>query len=104
MKRIYHLLLILFLIILSCDEKQPIAEDKFIMIYSNLISAPDSIAVDSLKFVEYKQKVFSEYGYSEKDYEKTVRFYNQYPEKWEEFFRKVIKHIESANDSSQNGL
>lgn len=89
---------------LSCEEKSPVPEDKFIQIYANLISAPDSVSVDSLMFSEYKQKVFSAYGYSEKDYEKTVQFYNRTPEKWDEFFKKVIKYIETTDDSSKSAL
>lgn len=89
---------------LSCEEKSPIPEDKFIQIYANLVSAPDSVSVDSLMFSEYKQKVFSDFGYSEEDYEQTVQFYNRTPEKWDEFFKKVIKHIESIDDSSKRSL
>lgn len=92
------------ILFLSCEEKSPIAEDKFIQIYANLVSAPDSVSVDSLMFSEYKQKVFSDFGYSEKEYEQTVKFYNQTPEKWDEFFKKVIKYIETSNDSSKSAL
>lgn len=86
---------------IACEEKPPIAEDKFIQIYTNLVSVPDSISVDSLKFADYKQKVFLDFGCSEREYEQTVKFYNKNPEKWEEFFKKVIKHIESIDDSSK---
>ncbi|AFH48983.1 Hypothetical protein IALB_1273 [Ignavibacterium album JCM 16511] len=89
---------------IACKERPPITEDKFVQIYANLVSAPDSISVDSLMFADYKQKVFSNYGFSEKNYEQTVKFYNQTPEKWEEFFRKVIKYIESTNDSSKSEI
>lgn len=104
MKKFYYTLFLVLIISIACEEKPPIDEKKFVILYSNLISAPDSISVDNLKFKEYKQKVFSEFGFTQKQYEKTVEFYNKDPEKWEEFFRKVIKHIETTNDSVKTSL
>lgn len=92
------------MLLIACEEKPPITEEKFVQIYANLVSVPDSISVDSLMFAEYKKKVFSDFGYSEKEYEQTVKFYNQTPEKWEEFFKKVIKYIESTDDTSKSEL
>ncbi|MEP0860137.1 MAG: DUF4296 domain-containing protein [Ignavibacterium sp.] len=104
MKNFYHILLLALILFSACEEKPPISEDKFIRIYAELVSVPDSVSVDSLMFADYKQKVFSNYGFSEKDYEQTVKFYNQTPEKWEELFKKVIKYIESVNDSSKSEI
>lgn len=104
MKKFYYTFFLVLIIAIACDEKPPIDEENFVIIYSNLISVPDSISVDSLKFSEYKQKVISGFGFTQKQYEETIEFYNREPQKWEEFFRKVIKHIETTNDSVNTSL
>lgn len=89
---------------ISCGEKPPIEENKFVRVYAELISAPDSISVNSTKFIEYKKKVFSDFNLTEKDYEQTIEFYNEDPKRWEDFFNKVIKYFEAIDDSSKTSL
>ncbi len=100
----YLIIITIFFLFLACEEKSPISEDKFIQIYAHLISVPDSVSVDSLKFSEYKKRIFSDFNCSEEDYELTVKYYNQKPEKWDEFFKNVIKYIETKDDSSKSEL
>lgn len=104
MKSIYHILLLSIVLFISCEEKPTIEENKFVKVYAKLISAQDSISVDSAKFFEYKKKVFSDFNLTEKDYEQTVEFYNKDPKRWEDFFNKVVKHIEAIDDSSKTSL
>lgn len=104
MKNIYHILTLSLIIFISCEEKPSIEENKFVKVYAELISAPDSISVDSTKFFNYKKKVFSDFNLTEKDYEQTLEFYNKDPKRWEDFFNKVIKHIEAIDDSSKASL
>lgn len=104
MKSIYHILLLSLVLFISCEEKPTIEENKFVKVYAKLISAQDSISADSSKFFEYKKKVFSDFNLTEKDYEQTVEFYNKDPKRWEDFFNKVVKHIEAIDDSSKTSL
>ncbi|MGQ9798016.1 MAG: DUF4296 domain-containing protein [Ignavibacterium sp.] len=104
MKKIYHILTLSLVIFISCEEKPSVEEDKFVKVYVELISAPDSISVDSTKFFDYKKKVFSNFNLTEKDYEQTVKFYNKDPKRWGDFFNKVVKHIEAIDDSSKTSL
>ncbi|GMU96718.1 MULTISPECIES: DUF4296 domain-containing protein [Ignavibacterium] len=104
MKNIFHIFFFIIILFISCKEKPPINEEQFVKIYADLISAPDSISVDTLKFSDYKKKVFSDFGCSENEFEQTVKFYNQTPEKWDEFFKKVIKYVETTDDSLKNAL
>lgn len=104
MKNIYHILTLSLVIFISCEEKPSIEENKFVKVYAELISVPDSISVDSTKYFDYKQKIFSEFNLTENDYEQTVEFYNKDPKRWEDFFNKVVKHIEAIDDSSRTSL
>ena len=84
----------LVLILLSfagCSHK--INEDKFILIYSDLVIAQDTLK-RNFKQGEIKNLVFKRYNVSEKEYSETLNYYNSDPRKWEAFFNKTISHLE----------
>lgn len=86
------LLLIISTGLLSCKKSPPINERKFIMIYANMIFMQDT---SSLSQSIIKQKVLEKFTVNEKDYEATISFYNNDPEKWQKFFDSTIVYIES---------
>jgi hypothetical protein len=85
---LYFLLLILFIAI-GCRKEGVIEEDKFVLVYSDLLIAGDTVAVS-----EAKKEVFPRHNISESEYQNTVDYYNSNPDQWENFFNKVIAHIE----------
>lgn len=87
---------------ISCEDKPAIEEDKFVKIYAELVSVPDSVSVDSTQFSIYRKKVFEEFNLTEEQYKSTIKFYNNDPKRWEEFFNKVVNYIEANDDSSSN--
>jgi hypothetical protein len=86
------LLLLLFLFTLAgCSGR--INEDKFILVYSDLVIAQDTLKTNnSLNAI--KSTVFRKYDVTEKEYNETLKYYNSDPRKWEEFFNKTISHLE----------
>jgi hypothetical protein len=85
------LLLLFLLSFAGCSQK--INEDKFILIYSDLIIAQDTAKVNN-NLDEIKNMVFKKYNVSEKEYTETLNYYNSDPRKWEAFFNKAISHLE----------
>lgn len=88
------LLLIAFLITLSCSEKVPVSESKLLKVYTDLMFAQDTILVNSKNIDSLKSVIFSRYEISEEEYTKTLAFYNNNPVRWEKFFEKVINYVE----------
>lgn len=86
--------------VITCKEKPPIDERKFMFIYIDLISFPDSVQNQPQLIVSYRESVLMKHNVSKEDYVKTIEFYNSQPERWDEFFNKTIKYYESLNDSS----
>jgi hypothetical protein len=84
------LLLLLLLSFTGCSHK--INEDKFILIYSDLVIAQDTLKNNNLD--EIKNTVFKRYNVSETEYIETLNYYNSDPRKWEAFFNKTISHLE----------
>jgi hypothetical protein len=88
----YTLLLLLLLFSFTgCSRR--INEDKFILIYSDLVIAQDTLKNNNT-LDQIKNSVFQRYNVSEKEYTETLNYYNSDPRKWEAFFNKTISHLE----------
>lgn len=91
---IFFLIVVLFLI--GCDKKQPIPEEKFLEVYSDLVIAQDTSTTQNKEERDsIQQMVFSRYNVSLDEYEKTTEFYSSNPAKWETFFNRVIDSLEA---------
>jgi Domain of unknown function (DUF4296) len=93
--RYTFLLLLLTVFFAGCSHK--INEDKFILIYSDLVIAQDTLKVNN-NIDEIKKRVFKKYNVSEMEYAATLNYYNSDPRKWEAFFNKTISHLEGLRN------
>lgn len=93
-KKTIILLFFSFLILTGCKTKR-IDEDKFIKIYTDIIIMKDTtgISIDNVK-----KEVFQKYNTSDKEYQNTLNYYNEDPEKWEAFFDKAIAYLENQKN------
>ncbi len=94
--RLQRIFLVLFVISLtaafqSCKKSPVIDEKKFIKIYADMIFMQDT---SSLSQYSIKEKVLAKYKVSENDFDNTIKFYNDDPEKWQPFFDSVVVYIE----------
>lgn len=87
-----------FSILLSCESKPTIPEENFIRIYADMTIMQDT---STLPQGEIREKVLSNYHYSEKDYNQTIEAYNSNPEKWAKFFDKVIVYVENLKTKAK---
>ena len=86
--------------IISCSDEKVIDEDKFILVYADLIIAQDT-SKSSAETDSIKQLVFSRHNITDNEYENTIDYYNRDPERWEEFFNKAIAHVESLRKETR---
>ena len=100
-KRIYVISFCLFFPILflfsSCSDDNKIKEEKFIKIYTDLVIAKDT---SKIKTAELKSIIFKKYEVSNTDYENTLKYYNEDPRRWDEFFKKTIDYVQKARDEN----
>jgi hypothetical protein len=89
--RFKSLMLLFLLSFAGCSHK--IDENKFILVYSDLVIAQDTLKSNN-SLDEIKKVVFRKYNVSEKEYSGTLNYYNSDPRKWEAFFNKTISHLE----------
>lgn len=93
----YGSVFLIFLVIVisswlqSCKKSSAIDEKRFIKIYADMIFMQDT---SSLSQLSIKEKVLTKYKVSKNDFDNTIKFYNNAPEKWQPFFDSVIVYIE----------
>lgn len=75
----------------SCKESPPVDEKKFIRIYTDMIIMQDT---SSSTQQEIKKEVLKRFNVTENDYDNTIKYYNNDPERWQPFFDSVITYIE----------
>jgi hypothetical protein len=90
---LYLLIFIISTGLLSCKKTAPIDEKKFIKIYAEMIFMQDT---SSLSESDIKEKVLKKFTVNENDYDVTIKFYNNDPEKWQTFFDSTISYIERS--------
>ncbi len=94
-----NLLLIIYfsfpiLIILSgCSKKNILSENKFVKVYADIIIAQDTTGLKNASIDSLKEIVFKKHNITAKEYEATIDFYNQDPEKWQNFFNKAVAYV-----------
>ncbi|MCL5030262.1 MAG: DUF4296 domain-containing protein [Bacteroidetes bacterium] len=100
LKSLYFLQITILLFLSGCSKNSKIDEDKFIKIYTDIVVAQDTIKAPSYKFDSLKTVVFNRYGITSKDYNSTIDYYNQDPQRWEKFFDKVTAYVEKLKKQS----
>lgn len=93
-QRVVFLITLFSLLALTGCKDQPVSEDKFIKVYTDIVIAQDTIGqVSTLS--QIKKSIFAKNSITEKDYNNTFKYYNENPEKWEAFFDKAIVYLEN---------
>ena len=99
---IYYIFLCPFIInsFAGCS-KSHLDEDKFIIVYTDIIMAQDTLGRrNSLDYI--KRTVFKRNNISEQEYDMTLKYYNDDPVRWEQFFDKAIVYLEKKKNKTQN--
>lgn len=79
-----------FFLLQSCTDDNTIQDkEKFAKVYVDLLINEEQNRNDSLKINSGKEIIFKRYGVTQKQYEATIEYYNQNPERWKEFFDDV---------------
>ena len=94
---IFFILFVFVLIIQSCKQNPKIEEKKFIKIYAEMIFFQDS---SSYSQPEIKSKVLKKFSITKSDFDETIQFYNEEPERWQKFFDSTIAYIERLHPNT----
>ena len=66
-----------------------------------MVVAQDTTNADAKKMEKIKEKIFNKYNITDKEYRETLKYYNNEPKKWQDFFNKVIKHFEELKKKAK---
>ena len=95
---IFIFMFTIFIASSSCDQAPPISDKKFIKVYSEMVLMQDT---SSLSQILIKDTVLNKFKISKNDYDRTIEFYNNNPEKWQTFFDSVIVYMEKVKPKSK---
>ena len=84
--------LFLIFIFFSCSDGKIIPEEKFVNVYTDLVIAQDTSKVKNHDII------FRKYNITVDEYEKTIEYYNEKPERWIKFFDSVIQKVENLKE------
>ena len=88
----------------SCDDKPPLAQDKFVKVYVDLLIIQDTTTVENYSVDSAKAVVFNKYSISAEQYDSTINYYNAEPDRWIEFFDSAGAYVERLKSSAGNQL
>lgn len=92
---------LLFIILLSgCAKPSLIDEDKLVIIYTELVIAQDTTSQQGEDFSSIKQQILDKYEVTEGEYNETIEYYNEDPERWNEFFDKALARLEALRKAA----
>lgn len=78
----------------ACSDHGVIEEEKFALIYTDLLVAQDSLGADTLSTSRILAGLYEKYDITAESYRYTVESYNAKPERWNLFFEKVYAELE----------
>lgn len=99
--KILPLLLIIFLLLSSCEKQSPIPEEKFIKVYVDLLILQDTTGTNPASFDSLKTLVFKKHSITAEEYNATINYYNSEPKRWEGFFDKAIAYAEKLKKQAK---
>ncbi len=83
-------------LLISCDKLPgaKIPEGKFVNYYIDLVTAQDTLGKDVPATEKILVSLDTKYSVTREQYDKTLKYYNENPEKWELFYDKVTAELQ----------
>jgi hypothetical protein len=95
------IIFLLSISIVSCSKDDILPEDKFANIYIDILVAKDTLTDNSLSTDSLKTLVLQKYNVTDSIYTKTLEYYNNNPDKWENFFEDAIKQVQELKATEE---
>ena len=95
MSKIISFLLLIFVLTYSgCDSGKIIKDQaKFASIYVDLLITQETNKGNHEVISKERKRIYDKYGISDEQFNATISYYDQDPEKWNRFFAEVNKRI-----------
>ncbi len=87
--------------IFSCSKDDILPEDKFRKIYIDILVTQDTLADNPISNDSLKTLILQKYNVTDSIYSKTIEYYNNNPDKWENFFNEAIKQVEELKATEE---
>ena len=74
-------------------------EDKFAAVYVDLVIINEQYRSDSVLISSKVDSVYRKHGITEESYQSTIKYYQDNPERWKEFFNKAEAYLKEKRKS-----
>jgi hypothetical protein len=101
MYKIFITYLLFIIVLCGCAKPSLVEEDKLVIIYTELVIAQDTTSLQGEDFNSIKQEIFDKYEVTEGEYNETIEYYNENPERWNEFFDKALARLETLRKTEE---
>ncbi len=78
----------------GCSKDNILNENQFVKVYADIIITQDTTSLKNASIDSVKEIIFKKHNITAQEYNATINYYNQSPEKWGEFFKKAVAYVE----------
>ena len=103
--RSFSIHIILFLLALAgCERKTritiPKQHERFVEVYVALQKLSERYQPPATVPLDSSQAIIREYGFSRKEYDRAYAYFNEKPERWQAFYKKVLERLKQSDAAS----
>jgi len=91
--------ILFFLAFASCKNKTDVAypsnQETFLRVYTDLVKLHERYSAQDSACIDSSQAILQKHGFTVDDYHRSLAYFNEKPERWEVFYREVLKRLNS---------
>jgi hypothetical protein len=100
----YAILIFCILYFLSCSSEHrsqiPAKHQRFVHVYIELLKLKEKGISPQKACLDSSLAILRKYQYTQEEYDRTLAYFNQKPERWEAFYKEVLEQLKRDHASS----
>lgn len=100
----YFLPIIIVSLLTGCRQKNeprlPSHQDRFVQVYVELLKLRESLPLKHPALLDSSRVILEKHHFTKEEYDHSLAYFNEKPERWEAFYREVLKRLKEENPSS----
>lgn len=69
-------------------------QEKLIQVYITLTKLQERLPVQDPAFLDSSRAILEHYHFTEEEYNQSLSYFNEKPERWQTFYQEVLKQLE----------
>jgi hypothetical protein len=99
-------LLLFFFVLINCKKETSTAlspqHERFVQVYVELLKLKERLPPQHPSLFDSSQVILTKYRFTKEEYDRSVAYFNDTPERWEAFYQEVLEQLKTeVNRSSE---